>query len=182
MTASHRENSFDFIRFAAAISVVISHHFALAGYPEPYVPLVQDTLGGAAVCVFFVISGFLIHQSLGRQLDWSLFLAARILRMLPNLIFALITTSAAFLIIYRNFSNLQDHIAYVVHNAQMFYLGVKYQIKGVLMERPVPGVNGSLWTLPYEVWMYTILFFIFIFRESIRILISVVLIVAFWNL
>ena len=57
---SQVENSYDFVRFCAASAVLFSHHFDLAGYPEPAVPGYGKDFGELAVEVFFCLSGFLI--------------------------------------------------------------------------------------------------------------------------
>ena len=59
-----RDNSFDFMRFVAAVSVLVGHHKALNGMCEPALPIFRETIGGVATTVFFAISGFLIFQSL----------------------------------------------------------------------------------------------------------------------
>lgn len=165
----HRANSFDFVRFVAAGAVLISHHSPTSGGPEPAIPIMRDTLGGAAVCVFFAMSGFLILQSLERSNRWDRFFAARILRLLPNLLFALVFTSLLMMAWFDNAEHLAEHLDYIVNNAMMMIYGVQYTIVGVLEDRPISGPNGSLWTLPYEFWMYVGLFMIFLLRPRLRI-------------
>lgn len=66
LTVSHRVNNFDFLRFVAASLVIISHSSALTGNgAEPFALLTkgQETFGGLAVGVFFIISGYLICAS-----------------------------------------------------------------------------------------------------------------------
>ena len=55
----HGVNNFDFLRFAAATMVVVSHSYALLGLAEDRVWLgMHFGLGGLGVGIFFVISGF----------------------------------------------------------------------------------------------------------------------------
>jgi peptidoglycan/LPS O-acetylase OafA/YrhL len=169
-------NSFDFIRFLAAGAVIIGHHTALNGGKEPPLPLVMDTLPSLAVCVFFSLSGYLIFNSLKRDSSPSVFFAARLARIMPNLLFSLIIVSLAMMLWFNNYANLEAHLRYVWHNLWMFKHGVLYQIPGVLEGRPLPGPNGSLWTLPYEFWMYVALFSVFLFSAGLR---SVILISFF---
>ena len=164
-----RDNSFDFMRFLAAVSVLVGHHKALNGMREPALPIFRDTIGGVATCVFFAISGFLIFQSLERTARWNEFLAARCARLLPNLTFALIMTSLVMLLWYRNFDHIPEHIGYVKNNLLMFFRGVQFTIPGILEGRPLAGPNGSLWTLPYEVWLYVALFTVFLLKERFRV-------------
>ncbi len=78
--ASLREaNSYDFVRFCAASAVLFSHHFDLAGLPEPRVPGYGGDFGELGVEIFFCLSGFLIFRSLQRSKGWTRFILARIL-------------------------------------------------------------------------------------------------------
>jgi len=164
-----QRNSFDFVRFAAAVSVLISHHFALNGLAEPFIPVFRDTLGGAAVAVFFVMSGYLICESLKRSNRWDAFLAARFLRIMPNLTFALVTTSLVMLVWFSNYSNLEAHFKYVTRNLGMFFHGATSRIPGVLAGQPSQSINGSIWTLPYEFWLYVALFCVFLLPSRYRL-------------
>ncbi len=61
----HGRNNFDFLRFAAASTVVIGHGFWLSGHigAEPILNFTGFTdAANIAVYVFFVISGFLIRR------------------------------------------------------------------------------------------------------------------------
>ena len=95
-----RNNNFDFIRFAAALSVVFSHAFDLSGnkYAEPLRQLKGDVLsiGNIAVATFFIISGFLINQSFVRSSNVASYFYSRTLRIYPALI--AVTLISVFLI------------------------------------------------------------------------------------
>lgn len=151
-------NSYDFVRFCAASAVLFSHHFDLAGYAEPSVPGYGEDFGQLGVQVFFCLSGFLICRSLHQSTDWRRFLAARVTRLLPNLVFVLVTASLVTLIWYRNWEHAADHLGYVASNLAMFVSGVMHDIPGVFTDAVRPAVNEPLWTLPYEVWLYVALF------------------------
>lgn len=167
--SSTRNNSFDFMRFAAAVAVLVSHHSALSGAIAPVMPIFRDNLGGVAVCVFFAMSGFLIYQSLERSASWTDFFAARLARLIPNLAVALIMTSAVMLIWFENYDHLAAHVGYVINNMMMFFWSVQFIIPGVLEGRPNPSPNGSLWTLRYEFWLYAALFAIFLLKPQFRV-------------
>src|SRR5262245_32444565 len=121
-------NSYDFVRFCAASCVFFSHHFDLARLSEPQPPGLHHDFGEVGVQIFFCLSGFLICLSLQRSTDWRRFFAARVLRIFPNLAFALVATSAATLIWYRNGTNFAAHVAYVTDNLLMFVGGVSQTI------------------------------------------------------
>jgi peptidoglycan/LPS O-acetylase OafA/YrhL len=158
---SRRENSYDFVRFCAASAVLFSHHFDLAGRPEPPVPGYGEDFGELAVEIFFCLSGFLICRSLQKSTSWARFVAARFLRIFPNLAFVLVATSAVTFFWYGNYSHLWSHAEYVAENLLMFLRGVTYVIPGVFADTVRPVVNEPLWSLPYELWLYAVLALMF---------------------
>jgi peptidoglycan/LPS O-acetylase OafA/YrhL len=178
-------NSYDFIRFVAASAVLFSHHFALSQLPEPAVPFYGEDFGKLAVEVFFSLSGFLICRSLQKSSDWAQFVSARFLRIFPNLAFSLIAASLATLFWYHNYSHAWKHTKFVIGNLLMFFRGVTFTIPGVFEDAKVSAVNGPLWSLPSELWLYVLLFAIFILggrRSSLLIFIAAVTLSAVWYL
>lgn len=155
---AHSRNSYDFVRFWAAAMVIFSHQFDLVGFPEPQVPLYGEDFGQLAVAIFFCLSGFLIAQSLKKDNDVARFLAARCLRIFPNLAFVLVVTSGVALVAYGNTANLWQHVAYVFRNMTMFVGGTVFVVPGVLADAVRQSLNDPIWTLPYELWAYLILF------------------------
>jgi peptidoglycan/LPS O-acetylase OafA/YrhL len=183
-TDDRAANSYDFVRFCAASAVLFSHHFDLSGLPEPRVPGFREDFGEVAVEVFFCLSGFLICRSLQKSPGWSRFVAARFLRIVPNLALVLVVTSAATLVWYRNYSNLWPHVAYVADNLLMFVRGVTLVIPGVFTDAVNQDVNNPLWTLPYELWCYVALALMFVFgvrRSAIFIVVVALLLSTAWS-
>ena len=84
--------NFDLMRLIAALLVVVSHTFPLAGEPPVRIWGVED-LGALGVSIFFVISGYLVTASYVR--DPKSYLAKRILRIEPGLIASLVVTVVA---------------------------------------------------------------------------------------
>ena len=178
-------NSYDFVRFVAAAAVLFSHHFALSLLPEPAVPIYGEDFGKLAVEVFFCLSGFLICRSLQKSTDWAQFVSARFLRIVPNLTFSLIAASLATLLWYRNYDHIGKHIKFVVGNLLMFFRGVTFTIPGVFEDEKLPAVNGPLWSLPSELWLYVLLFVFFIVggrKSGILIFIGAVSLSILWYL
>jgi peptidoglycan/LPS O-acetylase OafA/YrhL len=162
-----RNNSFGFTRFIAASGVIFSHQFPIAGFEEPRA--YGFSLGAISVYIFFLTSGYLICKSILGNPDFYRFVSARILRIIPNLSFVLILTSAITLIFYANGNHWLEHLRYVVQNLVMLVRGgIYYDIPGVLEGRPEQALNGSLWSLPYEVWCYFILFGLLKFSGNLR--------------
>jgi peptidoglycan/LPS O-acetylase OafA/YrhL len=173
---SDRNNSFGFARFIAAGGVIFSHHFALSGFVEPNIAGV--TVGAVSVRLFFLMSGFLIFNSLSRNADPFRFCSARVLRILPNLLFALAGTSLITCLAYSNFDHLIEHLRYVAQNVAMLLRGgPMYNVSGIWEQLPYPVLNGSIWSLPYEVWCYIVLFMIMWFsRNSARLVLAVLVV------
>src|SRR5439155_9815643 len=156
-----RNNNFNLLRMIAATAVLVSHAFPLAlgsGAVEPLQQLLGISLGTLAVCSFFVISGYFISQSFHRTHDILEFSAARILRIYPGLLVALILTAFIVGPIFTN-SSLGAYFArpetflYIPRNLSLARL--QDELPAVFNENPYPGaINGSLWTLVYEVGCY----------------------------
>ena len=158
-----KRNNLDFIRFAAAAGVILSHAFPLAqgtGTREPLEDFTrgQMSLGRLCVAVFLVISGVLITQSYERTPSLARYTWARVLRIFPGL--AVVLLASAFLLgpalteaplgVY--FRSTETYL-YVVRNFTLY--SAQWELPGVFTGNMYPGVvNGSLWTLRYEVGFY----------------------------
>lgn len=157
-----RDNNFNLLRFLAAFAVLIDHSYALvAGTPdaEPLRRSLGIALGAIAVDVFFVTSGFLVTASLLNRQDTLAFLRARILRIYPAL---LVMVLLCVLVIGLFFTTLPagaylDHpltLRFILKNATLVG-GIEFYLPGVFDQLAWKNmVNGSLWTMPYEVRMY----------------------------
>jgi peptidoglycan/LPS O-acetylase OafA/YrhL len=162
--ASRRDNILQ-LRLLAAVMVIMGHT-SLAGRTSPGLDFVRFLFPRTYVhvfglCMFFVISGFLITLSFERRPDLARFLRARALRILPALtvcVFAL-----AFVIgpIVTNVSLTQyfalragdSPYAYALGSASLLKVGE--MLPGVFTENPMSHlVNGPLWTIPVEAMMY----------------------------
>ena len=160
-----RDNNYNLIRFVAALLVLITHSFALAlggGDAEPLKNSIGMTLGTIAVDVFFVTSGFLIASSFFERNNIIAFAWARILRIYPALIVAIAFCTfivGLFFTTHTTYEYLSnpDVYRYFMKNITLFF-GVEYMLPGVFESIPYKNaVNGSIWTLPYEVKMYFLL-------------------------
>ncbi|MFT6842382.1 MAG: peptidoglycan/LPS O-acetylase OafA/YrhL [Psychroserpens sp.] len=171
-----RLNNFNLIRFVAATLVLITHSYVLfsgSGEAEPFRNFLGMTLGTLAVDAFFVTSGFLIASSYFRQSSLFSFVVARALRIYPALIVALLFIIFAVGSFFTNLSidsYLFDPVTiqYFFRNTFLFF-GVDFSLPGVFLTNPYPdNVNGSLWTMPYEVIMYFLLAIIGLIFSGIR--------------
>ena len=163
--AQGRDNNFNLIRILAALAVLVGHSFPIAlgkGAGDPVAGLVGISLGGIAVDVFFVTSGFLVTGSLlsrDRLLD---FFWARALRIFPALTVMVMLSVFGLGLYFTTLPTtayLSDpkSLNYLVKNIILFR-DVVWDLPGVFESNPFKSaVNGSLWTLPKEVKLYTLL-------------------------
>ena len=159
--ATGRDNNFNLCRMLAATSVLISHAYVLSlgrGTTEPLTNILGMSLGEVAVVTFFVISGFFVSQSFDRKRSFADFCVARVLRIYPGLALVLLLTVlllAPFLTTLSVMSYFLDPatFTYLPRNLCLKYL--QYDLPGVFKDNPYPfAINGSLWTLFYEVSCY----------------------------
>lgn len=158
--ASRRNNNFNLIRMLAAAAVLISHSYPLALGPagiEPLSEWIGLSLGEVAVITFFCVSGFFISMSRDRAQGSVDFFTARFLRIYPGLLVVVLV--CAFLIgtafttlPVSEYLSRSDTYRYVTGDLSLF--GMRFQLPGVFEDNPLPGINGSLWTLFYEALLY----------------------------
>lgn len=123
-----KRNNFDALRVIGAFLVLISHQFALSGRPEPKV-LGEHSLGNLGLLIFFSISGYLVTSSWLKDPDVLRFTSRRALRMGPALCVSIPLTLAVITALgLTGFPGNPRHLT-----------------------------NGSLWTIPYEVYCYGLL-------------------------
>jgi len=157
--ADSRDNHFNLLRALAATGVLVSHAWPISlgpGALEPLNAALGLSLGKVCVFVFFAISGFFITRSWVAAPDWRRFLRARALRLFP----ALAVVLAATVLVAGLVLSTADPAAfwraapvYLLRNLTLYNL--QYDLPGVFVNTPFgPAINGSLWTLIYEVICY----------------------------
>lgn len=167
-----RDNNFNLIRMLAAIAVIFSHSFILANGPkngsDPLAGFLGMPVSGLAVNVFFITSGMLVAKSLLERKSVLFFLVARGLRIFPALIVAVIFCAVVVgglstSIEFQDYILHKDTILFVVRNVWLFDNVIQYSLPGVFETLPYKhAVNGSLWTLPWEVYSYASLLIIYL--------------------
>jgi peptidoglycan/LPS O-acetylase OafA/YrhL len=153
-------NIFDSLRLFAATLVIFSHSYALAGFHEPQ--LQGISLGALGVRIFFILSGLLIAASWVSHPRVGAYLGKRALRILPALIAIIFVTVFIIGPLFttvglREYFSRNDTYAYL-NGISIF--GLQLDLPGVFFTNPFGGVNGSLWTLPYEVSAYLLVAFL----------------------
>lgn len=155
----HR-NRFDVLRLFAALLVLWSHAFPLGGRPaqEPLArTLGLDTMGGVGVLIFFATSGYLVTQSLHRTANLWTFTRRRAVRIFP----ALVAMTLVVTVVIGPLVTRLDVADYARNPQTWDFLrnasawAIRYPLPGVFESNPLPhAVNGSLWSLPYELQCY----------------------------
>ena len=160
--ANGRDNNFNLIRLIAACGVLVTHSYALVGLPpltEPLRGLVGISFGTVAVDAFFVTSGFLVTGSLLARRSLTDFIAARVLRVYPALIavvllMAFVMAPTLTTLTVTDLLRSAEWRGFLFDNLTLLG-GVAFYLPGLFETNPFPrAVNASLWTLPYEVWLY----------------------------
>ncbi|WP_413043934.1 acyltransferase family protein [Pseudomonas sp. YJ42] len=178
-STQREQNNFDFLRFFAASAVVLGHCYWLsgAGEVEP-VRLFTGSMDTAdiAVNLFFVMSGFLIAASWINSRSPLDFAAKRALRIFPALGVSVLLT----VLIVGPLATELSLEEYFLNRQTLGYLGnialiTHFHLPEVFTGNPFPEtVNGSVWTLPYEVLMYVSLLLMGLLRVFGRIAVLVV--------
>lgn len=150
-----------FIRFIAAMLVIMSHSFALSvgDFDNEWFYVATDTqitMGAFAVGIFFFYSGFLIMRSLEKKSKVSEFIAGRCVRIFPVLIVVVFLTVLVVGPIATSYS-LQEYFGsrgtYEYLLNCIFVL--KHTLPGVFENNVYTAtINGALWTLPVEFVCY----------------------------
>ncbi|MEU7651651.1 acyltransferase [Micromonospora taraxaci] len=176
-----RANSFGALRLAFALAVVLSHSAAL-GFGRPLMPRVD--LGAVAVAGFFTISGFLIVRS-ARRSSVPRFLWHRALRIWPGLWVCLLFTAVVVAPVlflerhgtvaglWRSPNGAFDYLR------QNWWGGLRQFGIADLLQGDTPywrwqggnTLNGSLWTLAYEIFCYLLVAVLSVFtilRRQLR--------------
>ena len=157
-TAADHRNNLTALRWFAACLVLYGHAFVFLGLPEPLF-LQWVPMGPLGVCIFFAISGYLVAQSWQRDPSVPRFLAKRALRIFPGL---LVCTLLSVLVLGPWLTTL-DMATYWRNEHTLGYftnlaLYMTYHLPGVFAQNKLPhAVNGSLWSLPVEFFMYLLL-------------------------
>lgn len=161
--------NFDYLRLFAALAVLLHHSITVANGNDRYDPVAWLTgqdfpTGTYAVCIFFIISGFLVTMSASLNRSVLAFIAGRVLRIYPGLFACQLLTA---LILGTIFTSLPpvDFLAagHAIKYAIHFTLdpGMTWDVYTVRFYDGAGDVgvsfNASLWSIQQELACYTII-------------------------
>jgi peptidoglycan/LPS O-acetylase OafA/YrhL len=181
-----RHNSFDAIRLFAALCVFYSHQLSFMGFLEPSLGPLGISLASTGLYIFFGLSGYLVFKSLARNPRPIRYFAARILRIFPgsitNVVFCIALGAAVTTMPLQDFFKSLQTWQYLLHNASIVAIPTQFELPGVLASARWPVVNGSIWTIKYELMCYMLLFVLYhtagYFRFDARLFVALSLLLA----
>jgi peptidoglycan/LPS O-acetylase OafA/YrhL len=164
---SHKWPVFDYVRILAATSVIFSHSFLIAEGVESNEPFVRllgpgNIIGMYGVLVFFVISGFLVTLSAAKSPSVLRYAWHRVLRIYPALFVCLLLTG---LIIGAMFTQVPVLLFFRRLHAVFYAVYgivnlIPWQVATVTFYADPAGIgegmNGSLWTIRFELFCYAV--------------------------
>ncbi len=185
---NREQNNFDFLRLVAAVGVIVTHSYALLGFPEGdfVVKLTHGVTSWSrlGVWTFFIISGYLITLSALRSHSFFEYWVKRSLRIFPGLLVLVCVTA----FVVGPLVTELPWMTYFMDRHTYGYLknitlyGIRIELPGVFLHNPYPAfpraVNGSLWTLAYEFTLY-LLPALFIFAKKSLRFVRIVLLFTF---
>ncbi|MGY4625736.1 acyltransferase family protein [Bradyrhizobium sp. USDA 4486] len=157
----NRPAGFDYLRLVLAATIICLHGANVTLGLDRAMEIVGHfrVVNAMLLAFFFALSGFLVTASLLRCKSLISFIGLRVLRIVPAL--AVETTLSA-LIVGPIFTQLPASEYFADPKFHIYFLNIvgdiHFALPGVFLHNPTPGlVNAQLWTMPYELWCYTIL-------------------------
>lgn len=156
-------NNFTGARLVLASGVIWTHCYWLAtgvSGADELSAIIGLPVSHLAVNGFFFVSGFLICQSLFRQAGVFSFLAMRVARIWPALILCTLLTLAAFAMLSDRMSDFvtePESLRFVVMNLLLIVLKPAFAVPSLVAGGEPLVVNGSLWTIPWELRCYLVM-------------------------
>ena len=164
------KNNLDLIRIILACLVIVCHSPTLNGNSNFWIDPISfffkyTNSGDLTVKLFFFISGLVVTKSYLYKRNAGYFILSRIFRIIPALLFVILITVfiigpiVTHLSLGEYFSS-QRLFLYIKNN---IFFNTDYLLPGIFENNFYPNaVNGSLWSLRYEVGCYIGLLLLFL--------------------
>lgn len=173
------KNNLDIFRVIAAIMVIYGHSYALLPTPGPGDVLARllgfDYSGSLAVKIFFFLSGLVVTNSLLTKRHLAGFLIARFFRIWPALAFTLLVSAFLLgpLLSEQSAAEYFSNKKVFAYFHKGLFMNIKYELPGVFEDNALRAINGSLWSIPHEVFAYltlTAFFVLGLLKQRFRLL------------
>jgi peptidoglycan/LPS O-acetylase OafA/YrhL len=158
-----KNNNLDLFRVIAAFMVIYGHAYAILPAKGKSDFLGQllgfDYSGSLAVKIFFFLSGLVVTNSLLDKRGITQFLINRAFRIWPAFLLVL-AISAFFLGPLLTLNSFRDYFSSPLVYDYFFrgaIMDIRSDLPGVFQNNTYKAVNGSLWTIPWEVKAYLFL-------------------------
>jgi peptidoglycan/LPS O-acetylase OafA/YrhL len=166
-------SGFNYLRFGLSLSVLVWHAFIITSG----MAMAQFTASQWAgyitfwiLPMFFALSGFLVASSLVRTPSIAKFLWLRFIRIYPALtveviLSALVLGSLATTLPLKEYFTNPVFFKYLLNT----FGWIHYELPGVFADNIFPNIlNGSLWTVPFELECYAVLALMALFTLTKR--------------
>lgn len=154
-------NNFTGARLVLASGVIWTHCYWLAtgvSATDELSHFIGLGISHLAVNGFFFVSGFLICQSLFRQAGVFPFLAMRVARIWPALIVCILLTLAVFAVLSdRAAAYLLEPESLRFAAMNLVMIKAEYEVPALVVGGSPLVINGSLWTIPWELRCYAVM-------------------------
>lgn len=159
---SHR-NNFGLLQLVFAMCVLVSHSIELVDGNRSREPLTALfgtlSLGEFGVDGFFLVSGYLITQSLQNSASTLSYLWKRVLRIYPAFIVAFVLSIVIVGPLAGADMSALKGVGWVKQLAHVLFLA-EPRLPNAFAGLPYPSLNGSMWTIPYEFGCYVLIGFL----------------------
>lgn len=174
------DNNFDLLRLLAAIQVLVLHHLAFFTHSTYSYKTIESLIWNfPGVNVFFLISGYLIFQSIERN-SLATFAIKRIKRIYPALVVCFILT----LVLLISFNSLNskeifslDFLRWIFAQLTIFQFYNPDLVRDFGFGPP----NGALWTISIEIQFYILIagLWYWLLKNKSKRLQNIILVVLF---
>lgn len=171
---SKSQNNFTLLRLLLSWSVILGHSYPLSNdlnHTDVIFRLLRfDYSGSLAVKMFFMLSGLLVIHSACSKQQASYFIISRLLRVYPGLFICLIVSTCVLGPMFTRFSinnyiNQYELYLYIVTN--LTFSSILWRLPGVF-DGSSYGLNGSLWTISFELLCYGFVASVLFLSSGIR--------------
>lgn len=150
-----RENCFDFLRYLFAFSLILVHFCTLTETEQFWL-----ISGQTRVKAFFTITGFLVVYSFLRHNDLKTYASKRIRRIMPAYITVILLCWIVCIFLtpldLKTYFSQSQTWNYLPANLTMMNF-LQPSLPGVFTDCYEPAVNGSLWSMKFEVLFYMLI-------------------------